>query len=173
MENLIYTINLAVHNIALVLCAAAPFYQLRMVAKRQRFGKKIFYEMDSLMEEILSQQPKLCFAFILILITSGFGFPLIHYAFHGAFRATSTLAYIALSLKTLLVLVGLGIVIYGMTTIDKRIQALFKTFAPGVQPEPEALSRFFSLRATRRKWCKVCFVLAMAILVITPILRFY
>lgn len=55
MENLLYTLNLAIHNIALVLCAAATFYQLRMVKKRMKFGRKIFYEMDSLIEEILSQ----------------------------------------------------------------------------------------------------------------------
>lgn len=42
METFLYTFNLAVHNLLLVACAAAPFYKLRMVYKRAKFGKKIY-----------------------------------------------------------------------------------------------------------------------------------
>ncbi len=173
METFLYTLNLAVHNLLFVACAAAPFYQLRMVYKRAKFGKKIYYEMDSLMEEILSQQPRLCFWFIIGLIVTGFAFPLIHYGFHGEWQQRTTLVYWALSIKTFLVFIGFGIVNYGMFVIDKQIQGIFKTFKPNEQPPNDVLDKFFALRTRRRKFCTVCLVLAVAILVISPILSFY
>ena len=152
MENVLYTLNLAVHNLLFAACAAAPFYQLRMVYKRAKFGKKIFYEMDGLMEEILSQQPRLCFWFIIGLIVTGFSFPIIYYSFHGEFQQRSALVYWALSIKTLLVIVGFGIVNYGMFVIDKQIQEIFKTFKSNEQPPAEDLQKFFTLRTKRRKF---------------------
>lgn len=173
MESLLYTFNLAVHNLLLVACAAAPFYQLRMVNKRASFGKRIIYEYDKSIEDILSVQPKLCFWFILGLIATGFAFPLIHYAFNGEWQQRSMLVYTALTLKTLLVFVGFGIVSYGMFVIDHQIQGLFRQFTPDAQPPEDQLNRFFALRKKRKQFCTVCLVLAAAILIITPILSFY
>lgn len=173
MENVLYVINLAVHNLLFAACAAAPFYQLRMVYKRAKFGKKIYYEMDGLMEEILSQQPRLCFWFIIGLIVTGFAFPVIYYGFHGEFQQRLALVYWALSIKTFLVFVGFGIVNYGTFVIDKQIQEIFKTFKPNEQPPEEVLDKFFALRTKRRKFCTVCLIFAIAILIISPILSFY
>jgi len=44
MENLIYVVLLWLHNLALVGCAAAPFYNLRLTNTRSlMFGQKIEY----------------------------------------------------------------------------------------------------------------------------------
>lgn len=173
METLLYTVNLVIHNLLLVACAAAPLYQLRMVNKRATFGRRIIYEYDKSIEDLLSVQPRLCFWFILGLIATGFAFPLIYYGFHGAWQQRSTLVYAALALKTLLVFVGFGIVNYGMFVIDRQIQYLFRQFSPDVQPPRDQLDRFFALRARRKKFCTICLYLAAAILVVTPILRFW
>ena len=173
VEAFLYTVNLAIHNLLLVACAAAPFYQLRMVSKRATFGKRIIHEYDKSIEDLLSVQPKLCFWFVVGLIVTGFAFPLIHYGFHGEWQQRSTFVYAALTVKTLLVFIGFGIISYGMFVIDRQIQGLFRQFSPDVQPPQDQLDRFFALRARRKKFCTVCLCLAAAILVITPILRWY
>ena len=173
METFLYTVNLAIHNLLLVACAAAPFYQLRMVNKRATFGKRIIYEYDKSIEDLLSVQPRLCFWFILGLIATGFAFPLIYYGFHGEWQQREAIVYVAVTVKTLLVFVGFGIVAYGMLVIDHQIQGLFRQFGPDVQPPQDQLDRFFALRARRKKFCTVCLYLAVAILVITPILTRY
>ena len=173
MEPLLYTINLAAHNLLLVFCAAAPFYQLRMVNKRAEFGKRLIYEYDKSIEDLLSVQPRLCFWFIVGLIATGFAFPLIYYGFHGEWQQRTPFIYAALAVKTLLVFLGFGIVNYGMFVIDKQIQSMFRQFKPEEAPPQDQLDAFFALRAKRKRFCKICLGLAVAILAITPLLRFY
>ena len=173
MEDILYTINLVIHILAAVACAAAPFYQLRMVNERGKHGRAIIYDYDQSIERILSVQPRLCFAFIVVLTATGFAFPLIYYAFHGHWRGTSALALAAFMVKSLLVFGGFGIVLYGLYAIDPKVQALFAQIKPDAQPPKELLDEFWTWRIKRKKFCKVCFGLAVAILVVTPILRFY
>lgn len=173
MEDILYTLNLILHILAAVACAAAPFYQLRMVNERGKQGRAIICDYDQSIERILSLQPRLCFAFIVVLIATGFTFPVIYYAFHGHWRETSTLALTAFALKSLLVFVGFGIVLYGLYAIDPKIRALFAQIKPDAQPPQELLDEFWAWRIKRKQFCKVCFGLAVAILVITPILRLY
>lgn len=173
MENILYLLNTVIHLLAAVACAAAPFYQLRMVNTRGKYGRAIIYNYDQSIERILSMQPRLCFAFIVVLIVTGFAFPVIYYAFHGHWRETSALALAAFTVKSLLVFAGFGIVLYGLYGIDPKIQALFAQIKPDAQPPQPLLDEFWAWRAKRKKFCKFCFGLAVAILVITPILRFY
>ncbi|MCX6943681.1 MAG: hypothetical protein NT173_02780 [Opitutales bacterium] len=173
MENILYTINLVLHILAAVACAAAPFYQLRMVNERGKHGRAIIYDYDQSIERILSVQPRLCFAFILVLIATGFAFPVIYYAFHGHWRETSALALAAFAIKSTLVFGGFGVVLYGMLKIDPKVQALFAQIKPDAQPPQALLDEFWAWRAKRKKFCKFCYGLAVAILLITPILRFY
>jgi len=173
LESALYTVNLALHNLLLVACAAAPFYQLRMVTKRATFGKRIIYEYDKSIEDLLSVQPRLCFWFIIGLIVTGFAFPLIYRGFHGEWMQRSMFVYGALTVKTLLVFIGFGIVNYGMFVVDRQIQDLFHSFKPDEQPPQEDLDRFFGLRAKRKRLCGVCLWLAVAILAISPILMHF
>ena len=173
LEPTLYAVNLAIHNLLLVACAAAPFYQLRMVNKRATFGRRIFYEYDKSIEDLLSVQPRMCFWFIIGLIVTGFAFPLMYRGFHGEWMQRSMFVYGALTVKTLLVLGGFGIVSYGMFVIDRQIQDLFRSFKPEGQPPQEDLERFFALRAKRKRFCTYCLYLAAAILVISPILHYF
>ncbi len=86
MENTIYAILLAVHNIALVGCAAAPFYNLRLVNNRAQFGPKVLYELDKVVEDTIQGLEPYCWSFIILLFITGFGFPAVHYAFHGEIK---------------------------------------------------------------------------------------
>ena len=173
VEPTLYAVNLAIHNLLLVACAAAPFYQLRMVNKRATFGRRVIYEYDKSIEDLLSVQPKMCFWFIIGLIVTGFAFPLMYRGFHGEWMQRSMFVYGALTVKTLLVFVGFGIVNYGMFVIDRQIQDLFRSFKHDEQPPQDELERFFALRAKRKRFCGVCLWLGVAILVISPILHYF
>ena len=173
MENMLYTVNLAIHILAAVFCVAAPFYQLRWVKLRGKLGHTIIYPFDRAMESVLTLQLKLCFSFILVLITTGFLFPIIHYLFHGEWREVSRLSLTIFSTKTILAFIGLAINIHGVWILGPEIQKTFASFAPTKQPPDEVLNRFWAFRATRKKLCQVCFGLALTIVIITPILRFY
>ncbi len=173
MENVLYSINLAIHILAAILCVAAPFYQLRWVKLRGKLGYPIIYPFDRVVENVLSLQPRLCFAFIIILIITGFAFPLIHYAFHGAWRDTSNFVLTIFAAKSFLAFIGLAVLVHGIWILDPEIQKTFATFSPVEQPPDELLNRFWALRAMRKRLCKFCFGLALTIVIITPILRFY
>ena len=41
-----YSINLAIHVLAAILCVAGPFYQLRLVKLRGKLGYPIIYDLD-------------------------------------------------------------------------------------------------------------------------------
>ncbi len=173
MENVLYSINLAIHVLAAIFCVAGPFYQLRLVKLRGKLGYPLIYDLDRVIENILSLQPKLCFTLIITLIITGFAFPIIHYAFHGEWREASNLSLVIFSTKTFLALIGLAINIHGIWILDPEIQKTFATFSPAKQPPDELLNRFWALRSKRKKFCQFCFGLALTIVIITPILRFY
>lgn len=173
MENILYTINLTIHMLAAIFCVAAPFYQLRWVRLRGKLGYPIIYPFDRVLENVLTFQVRFCFAMILTLIITGFTFPLIHYAFHGEWREASSFALGIFAAKTVLASIGLAINIHGVWRLDPEIQETFAAFSPVAQPPDELLNRFWVLRGLRKKLCGFCFCLALVIVAITPILRFY
>lgn len=173
MENLIYIILLAVHNIALVGCAAAPFYNLRLVNQRAQFGKKVFYQLDKVVEDTIQGLEPYCWAFIILLFATGFGFPAAYYAFHGQLREFNPAIFTAFILKHIFVLGMVTNVFYISFFINPKIREAFSKFSPDTAPQEETVNTFFSLRAKRKKLCKICFVFAILILVISPVLRFY
>ena len=174
MENILYTVNLVIHILAAVGCAAGPFYQLRMVKLRGGYGTdNVIFPLDEMIEKILSFQPRLCLGLIIVLIATGLGFPAIDYAFHGYLTQVSIVDWMSGTGKTVLALIGLVIVAYGIKVVDPQIQTLFATFSPDAEPAAEDVTRFWALRLKRKKLCQKCLWLAVAILVITPILRFY
>lgn len=173
MENLIYVILLVIHNIALVGCAAAPFYNLRLVNQRAQFGQKVFYQLDKVVEDAIQGLEPYCWTFIILLFVTGFGFPITYYVFHGELREISSIAFVAFLLKHLFVLGMVIIAFYISFSINPRIREAFLKFTPDKTPDEEISKQFFSFRAKRKKLCKICFVFALLILVISPVLRFY
>jgi len=173
MENILYSINLDIHILATIFCVAGPFYQLLWVRRRGKLGHPLIYPFDRVMESVLSLQPKLCFAFILVLILTGFAFPLIHYAFHGGWLQVSNLSLTVFWTKIILAFIGLAIVTHSVWILAPQIAKTFATFSHDKQPPDEILNRFWTLRAKRKMLCQFCFILALIIVIITPILRFY
>ena len=173
MENLVYTALLALHTIALVGCAAAPFYNLRLVNQRGKHGQKIFYELDKVVEDTIQGLEPYCWAFIFTLFITGAGFPLTYYVFHGQIRDSSTLVLASLAIKLIFVFGMAGLVFYITFFINPKVKEIFSTFSPASPPDEEKRKTFFALRAKRKKLCQICFVFVLLILLASPVLRFY
>ena len=108
-EQIIHSILLALHNIALVGCAAAPFYNRALVLKRSQFGPKLNFELDKVVEDTLQGNAPYCIVFIITLFITGMGMPLNHYLFHLSFKSLHFIAYGALAIKLLFVFGMFGI----------------------------------------------------------------
>ena len=173
MENFIYTVLLIFHNIALVGCAAAPFYNLRLVNQRAQFGKKVFFQLDKVVEDTLQGLEPYCMTFIVLLFVTGFGFPLTYYVFHGQLKEFNSLVFTAFVLKHIFVLGMVANVFIISFSINPKIRELFSGFSPDSAPQEELVNKFFGLRAKRKKLCKMCFVFSILILVVSPVLRVY
>lgn len=173
MEKTIYSLMLALHNIALVGCVAGPFYMARIVKARSKFEKKIIYPMDRLEEDVITSQPALCWLMIIILFATGIGFPAVHLLFHGELRETSTIAAIAFWVKQALVLGIVAILYYGTFVINPKLKEIFARFQEGKEPDPADEDEFFTLRAKRKKWCDKCLWLGILVLLVSPVLRWF
>jgi len=173
MENILYSITLLIHIVAALLCAAAPFYHLRLVKLRKKSGYPIIYAFDRSMENILTLQDKMCLVFKIALLSTGFGFPLIYYSFHGVWRDVTQIALVVFGAKVVISFLGLLINLYTYFIINADIQKTFAIFRPTKQPSDELLNHFWDFRDRRTKLCRACFALTLVNVVITPILRFY
>jgi hypothetical protein len=123
-EQIIHSLLLALHNIALAGCAAAPFYNRALVLKRGQYGPKLYYEMDKVVEETLQGNAPYCITFITTLIITGIAMPLNYYLFNGTFRATNAVVIIALVVK-LIAVAGMVVI---MLRIFYRINPQLKYF---------------------------------------------
>jgi hypothetical protein len=171
-EQWIQAVLLALHNIALVGCAAAPFYNRALVLKRAQYGPKLHYELDKVVEDTLQGNAPYCIAFLATLLVTGVGMPLNHYLFHGELRAMDPVAVTALVVKLLAVggMVWIMTVIFG--GINPRITAIWNRFVPGTPPAEADEKAFFALRARRKALCEVCLKFAIVVLVASAFLGF-
>ncbi len=172
MENVIYCVLLAFHNLAMVMCVAGPFYMGRIVAARKKHGKKLIYSLDSVVEDVITSQPMLCWLAIIVLFATGFGFTAVHVLLHGQIKEVSTLTMAAFGVKHVFVVGIVAILFYGTFVINPKLKELFAKFKEGEPPDPETEKEFFALRGVRKKWCDRCLVLGVLVLLLSPILRF-
>jgi hypothetical protein len=172
LESSVYSILLALHNIALAGCAAAPFYNRALVLKRGQYGPKLHYELDKVVEDTLQGNVPYCITFILTLWITGLSMPLGHYLFHGEFRTLNMVGGTALTLKILGVLGMMVIMFIIFFQINPRLSELFASFSPENEPDPEKEKEFFTLRARRKYLCEICLLFAIGILVFSAFLGF-
>ncbi len=172
MEQIIHSVLLVLHNLALVGCAAAPFYNRSLVVNRSKFGQKVILPLDNLVEDTLQGNAGNCLFFITTLVITGMAMPLNYYAFHGEFKDLHLIAYAALLVK--IICVGaMGIIMVTIfANFNLRIKLLMEGFNSGPEISPEKEKAFFQLRKRRRKLCETCLGLAIAVLVFSAFLGF-
>ncbi|NHZ87186.1 MAG: hypothetical protein GWP19_15150 [Planctomycetia bacterium] len=171
-EQIIHSFLLALHNIALVGCAAAPFYNRALVLKRAQYGTKLFYELDKVVEDTLQGNAPYCIVFIATLFITGIGIPLNHYAFVGSFNELSVIAWTAVSLKLLSVFGMMVIMFIIFFQINPKLRELFAQFKPTEEPSQESETKFFTLRARRKVLCDICLKFAISVLVFSAFIGF-
>ena len=171
MEKALYIILLAIHNVALVICMAGPFYMARIVKERSKYEKRIIYDKDRLMEDVITTQPPICWLALIILVFTGFGFPAVHLLFHGTVHELSAVGWTALLLKHFFV-AGIAAILYvGTFIFNPRLKELFAQFNPGESPDSKIEQEFFALRARRKYWCDRCWQLGVGVLILSSVLR--
>ncbi len=171
-EQIIHGILLAFHNLALVGCAAAPFYNANLVKKRSQYGPNLHYELDKVVEDTIQGNAPYCMVFLGVLFFTGIAIPLNHYLFHGAFRAMHTVSMVAVVLKLIFVL---GIAMWGMRiffSLNPQLKEIFSKFKPGQEPDAAVVKQFFQIRAKRKALCDTCFWFAVAVLVFSAFMGF-
>jgi len=171
-EQLVHSVLLALHNIALVGCAAAPFYNRQLVLHRAQYGPKLHYKLDKVVEDTLQGNAPYCIVFLTTLWVTGLSMPLNHYLFQGAFKELHLVAVVALVLK-LLSLFGMMVIMFVIFfRLNPRLQQLFDSFSLQADPDPEREKEFFEKRARRKALCETCLKLALAVLVFSAFLGF-
>jgi len=171
-EQIIHSILLALHNIALVGCAAAPFYNRALVLKRGQYGPKLHYELDKVVEDTLQGNAPYCITFIITLFVTGITIPLNHYLFQGAFKELHLIATVAMTVKLLSVIGMVIIMIKIFYVLNPRLSKLFGKFTPSDKPGESEEKEFFTLRAKRKSLCEICLVFAIIVLVSSAFLGF-
>lgn len=169
MENVIYAMLTSIHLIAAAGCVGGPYYMRRIVDARSKYEKKIIYDMDKLMEDVITAQPKLCWIFLITLMISGALFPVVHYWFHGAVKSLSALSMAALVIKLSAVAAIGGILYYGTAVVNPQLKAMFAEFQPGANDSAKEKA-FFALRAKRKLWCARCMYLGILVLLMSAVL---
>jgi hypothetical protein len=172
LEQIIHSLLLALHNIALVGCAAAPFYNRALVLQRGQYGLKLHYELDKVVEDTLQGNAPYCINFIITLILTGIAMPFNYYLFQGTIRQTSLVSIIALTVKLIAVAGMVIIMLQIFYRINPRLKQLFVSFSPSVKPDESSGKEFFTLRAKRKSLCEICLVFAIIVLVASAFLGF-
>lgn len=172
VEQIIHGFLLSLHNIALVGCAAAPFYNRNLVLMRGQYGPKLHYELDKVVEDTLQGNAPYCMFFIVTLFATGIGFPLNHYAFSGTFAQLHIVAVVALVLKLVFVFGMVAIMGIIFLKINPRLRELFADFKPNEQPDPDNEITFFALRGRRKALCDTCLKFAVGVLICSAFLGF-
>lgn len=172
MEPLIHSLLLALHNIALVGCAAAPFYNRNLVNTRSQYGAKLFYELDKVVEDTLQGNAPYCIFFIATLFITGFGMPLNYYFFHGTFKEVSDVAMISGIIKLIFVFGMVAIMSIIFLKINPGLKQMFNGFSKESLPDPKVEANFFKLRKRRKKLCEICLVFAILVLISSAFLSF-
>lgn len=171
-EQVIHALLLTLHNIALVGCAAAPFYNRQLVLQRAQYGPKLHYALDKVVEDTLQGNMPYCVVFLATLWLTGVGMPLNHLLFHGALRGMHAVAVVALVGKLLSVAGMMAIMFVIFFRLNPRLRELFAGFTPDAAPDPAAEKDFFATRARRKALCETCLKLAVGALVFSAFLGF-
>jgi hypothetical protein len=171
-EEIIHGILLAFHNIALVGCAAAPFYSRNLVLMRGQYGPSLYYELDKVVEDTLQGNAPYCMVFLFVLFLTGIGMPLNHFFFFDTFKQLHVVAWTAVSLKLICVFAMMVIMYIIFFKINPRLKELFAKFNVGEKPDSGSEEEFFSLRSRRKALCDTCLKFAVGVLVFSAFLGY-
>lgn len=157
---------------ALVGCAAAPFYNRNLVISRSQYGPKLYYELDKVVEDTLQGNAPYCIIFIMTLFITGIAMPLNHYFFYGAFKEVSEVAMTAGIIKLIFIFGMMAIMGIIFLQINPELKKLFSGFSKDNLPDPQVEANFFRLRKRRKYLCEICLIFVIIVLISSAFLGF-
>ncbi len=164
-QHLIHSILLALHNLALVVCAGAPCYLLLIILKRDRQGGENSVELDKLLARTVNASLPYFFFFALLLIATGVGMPLNRALNSGALRPMNPVAGTAAMLKLVSAVAFFSVMAVTFMRFNRPLLRLLSE--PKGDPE-----RIRQLSARRRKLLSGATFLAALILILSGFMRF-
>ncbi|MFQ6082094.1 MAG: hypothetical protein ACE5WD_01900 [Candidatus Aminicenantia bacterium] len=143
-----------------VVFMAAPLYSLIIVNERARLSSSMIYKVDRYMENIIKRQSLRCYIFQLTVLISGIG--LVYFEGFGlSFIITNWI----LTVKTLLLLVLMGLLFYVHFGIQPQIEKLLNQIND--DPVPDEIAKSIKpFRAKRKKLATVCLFLVITLVIL-------
>ncbi|NIM13167.1 MAG: hypothetical protein GTO45_13695 [Candidatus Aminicenantes bacterium] len=159
MDNL-YDILKFIHIISFVFMAT-PLFNLIVVNERALMGKGFVYATDRYMENIIRRGAIRCYVFQSSVLVTG-----ILLLFFGPLGIEALWQNWVVLLKTLLLIVLMGLLSYVHFVLQPKIEALMAEVKPDV-PAPENLStRLKPYRVRRKKLASFCLFIVISIIIL-------
>jgi hypothetical protein len=171
MEQLLYALLLAVHNLALVATGGGLFILWLLVRYRLRLPQQGLDNLDHGIEKNVFAHPQGYLRAVILLTLTGGGLPLVHYLYHGDIQPQTLVSLSAFGLK--------GVWVFGLVVALIRWLKSVELPLAGVYAEasrnPSAvnLKAYFTLAAAREAYLKQGWLWAMLILLTTPFVTYF
>ena len=150
------SIMLAIHLIATVFMAA-PLYMLIIVNERARFSLPLGYNTDRYMENIIKRQPVRCYAYLAVILITGFILTWIT----GRGWASLFLDW-TLGIKAGTFILLTSFLSYIHFGLQPKIETILSTAKPDTILPEEIRPKLIALRMRRKKFSGVCLFLVLA-----------
>ncbi len=147
----IYIVVLLLHMIAM-LFMAAPLYALLAVGERGRFTVPPNYNTDRYLENILKSQPIRCYAYLAVIMVTGF---LLIWARGWVW------ADWALISKLVAFAILVSLLSYVHFTIQPHIESILTGWKPGEEIPSEKKPAFLAWRGRRKRLAGICLFLVL------------
>jgi hypothetical protein len=149
------SITLAIHLVA-TLFMAAPLYMLIIVNERARFGLPPGYNPDRYMENIIKKQPIRCYAYLAVILATGFLLIWI-----TGRQWNSLFSDWALAIKAVAFILLAGFLSYIHFGVQPKIETILSTVkTEGLLPD-ESKPKLLSLRTRRKRFSGLCLFLVL------------
>jgi hypothetical protein len=149
------SIILVIHLIS-TLFMAAPLYMLIIVNERARFGLPPGYNTDRYMENIIKRQPIRCYAYLAVILITGFLLVWI-----TGLRWTSLFTDWTLAIKAVAFILLVSFLSYIHFGVQPKIETILSLVKPDGLLSEEMKPKLIALRMRRKKFSGVCLFLVL------------
>jgi len=146
---------LMLHLIAM-LFLAAPLYALLAVGERGRFTVPPNYNTDRYLENILKNQPRRCYAYLVVILATG-----VLLTWDKGWIWTDW----ALIVKLVAFVALASLLSYVHFTIQPHIESILAGWKPGEELPPEKKPAFLAWRRRRKRLAGICLFLVLTSLI--------
>jgi len=149
------SIILVIHLIS-TLFMAAPLYMLIIINERARFGLPPGYSTDRYMENIIKGQPIRCYAYLAVILITGFLLVWI-----TGLRWTSLFSDWTLAIKAGAFILLVSFLSYIHFGLQPKIETILSTIKPDGLLSEEMRPKLIALRMRRKKFSGLCLFLVL------------